>query len=222
MSNILSERSSNILVSPEKKDNKDSKETPKSLEYHRQILESRLKEGKSVVISLQSSTASPAKALVGIAHAHHLVTLSSASQTYVSPSDTIQSPATQKLAAFRTKHLKAWVWIVPQSFVNNTDTRFKHSAKPRSLFAKTTAKNAQSDLASTSTSTDSSQESEKSLWWNLVPHWFGWSCRGMMILVVRINVLLCWIAWTLSDDGICTVWLEFWDMDTCMNCLSAC
>jgi Spo12 family len=105
MSNILSERSSNIPVSPEKKDNKDSKEAPKSLEYHRQILESRLKEEKLVGISLQSST----RAIVGISHAHHLVSLSSASQTYVSPSDTIQSPATQKLAAFRTKHLKAWV-----------------------------------------------------------------------------------------------------------------
>jgi hypothetical protein len=106
MSNILSERSSNIPVSPEKKDNKDSKEAPKSLEYHRQILESRLKEEKLVVISLQSSTITP-QAIFGISHAHHLVTLSSASQTYVSPSDTIQSPATQKLAAFRTKHLKA-------------------------------------------------------------------------------------------------------------------
>jgi hypothetical protein len=109
MSNILSERSSNIPVSPEKKDNKDSKEAPKSLEYHRQILESRLKEEKLVGISLQSSTTTttPAGAIVGIIHAHHLVSLFSATQTYVSPSDTIQSPATQKLAAFRTKHLKA-------------------------------------------------------------------------------------------------------------------
>lgn len=117
--NILSERSSNIPVSPEKKDAKDSKEAPKSLEYHRQILESRLKEEKLVPgISLQSSSsttatattttgAAAAKVIPGIAHAHHLIPFSSAEKTYVSPSDTIQSPATQKLAAFRTKHLKA-------------------------------------------------------------------------------------------------------------------
>lgn len=113
--NVLSERSSNIPVSPEKKDMKDSKEAPKSLDYHRQILESRLKEERLVLgISLQSSsptttttTTSPTKLVPGIAHAHHLIPLSSASQTYVSPSDTIQSPATQKLAAFRTKHIKA-------------------------------------------------------------------------------------------------------------------
>lgn len=107
MSNILSERSSNIPVSPEKKDNKDSKEAPKSLEYHRQILESRLKEEKLVDHSLPPSRPTPSGARVGISHAHHLVTCSSADQTYVSPSDTIQSPATQKLAAFRNKHLKA-------------------------------------------------------------------------------------------------------------------
>ncbi|QDS70365.1 hypothetical protein FKW77_009065 [Venturia effusa] len=166
--NILSERSSNIPISPEKKDTKDPKKeapapAPKSLEYHRQMLESRLKEDKLVPgISLQSSSSLNTDAATGttgttnagvgvgvtkvvvpgIAHAHHLVALSSSSQTYVSPSDTIQSPATQKLAAFRTKHIKA--------------------AKPRSLFAKTTAKNA-GDLASTSTSTTSSQESQKDM-----------------------------------------------------------
>ncbi|TLD23582.1 hypothetical protein E2P81_ATG08926 [Venturia nashicola] len=152
--NVLSERCSNIPVSPEKKDAKDSKEAPKSLEYHRQMLESRLKGEKLVPdISLQSSSstnattttttnssgagAGVAKVVPGITHAYRFLPLSSAEKAYVSPSDTIQSPATQKLAAFRTKHLKA--------------------AKPRSLFAKTTTKNA-GDLASTSTSTNSSQD----------------------------------------------------------------
>lgn len=117
--NVLSERSSNIPVSPEKKDATDSKEAPKSLEYHRQILESRLKEEKLVPnISIQPSSPTTAattdsaggaaKVIPGFTHhAHHLLPISSAEKTYVSPSDTIQSPATQKLAAFRTKHLKA-------------------------------------------------------------------------------------------------------------------
>ncbi|TID16067.1 hypothetical protein E6O75_ATG09125 [Venturia nashicola] len=151
--NVLSERCSNIPVSPEKKDAKDSKEAPKSLEYHRQMLESRLKGEKLVPdISLQSSSSTNATTtttttttnssgagagVAKVAHAYRFLPLSSAEKAYVSPSDTIQSPATQKLAAFRTKHLKA--------------------AKPRSLFAKTTTKNA-GDLASTSTSTNSSQD----------------------------------------------------------------
>ncbi|KAF2095062.1 hypothetical protein NA57DRAFT_79551 [Rhizodiscina lignyota] len=85
---VLSERDANVpstSTSP-------TKEAPKSMEYHRQMLESRLKDDKT-------------------------------QQTYISPSDTIMSPASQKLAAFKNKHIAK-------------------SVKSKSLFAKAMTKNA--------------------------------------------------------------------------------
>ncbi|MCJ1339378.1 hypothetical protein MMC09_004667 [Bachmanniomyces sp. S44760] len=63
---------------------------PKSMDYHRQVLASRLEEDK-------------------------------AKPTYISPSDTIMSPCTKKLSAYKNKHFM--------------------KAKPQSLFAKTSSKN---------------------------------------------------------------------------------
>ncbi|KAL9135299.1 MAG: hypothetical protein Q9175_003521 [Cornicularia normoerica] len=63
----------------------------KSMEYHRQVLQSRLEEDKGLDE-------------VG------------AKQVYVSPSDTIMSPCTAKLSAYKSKHFG--------------------KAKPQSLFAK--------------------------------------------------------------------------------------
>ncbi|TVY40460.1 hypothetical protein LOCC1_G005725 [Lachnellula occidentalis] len=62
----------------------------KSMEYHRQVLQSKLEEGQG-------------------------------KETYVSPSDTIMSPCTAKLSAYRSKQVG--------------------KTKPKSLFAKTSAKN---------------------------------------------------------------------------------
>ncbi|KAF2142895.1 uncharacterized protein K452DRAFT_286531 [Aplosporella prunicola CBS 121167] len=85
---VLSDRDTNA---PMKATNVDDGK-PKSMEYHRQMLESKMKNGQME------------------------------EQTYVSPSDGIQSPATQKLAAFKTKHgLK--------------------KAKPQSLFGKMASRN---------------------------------------------------------------------------------
>ncbi|TVY83443.1 hypothetical protein LSUE1_G002149 [Lachnellula suecica] len=62
----------------------------KSMEYHRQVLQSKLDDGQG-------------------------------QQTYISPSDNIMSPCTAKLSAYRSKQVG--------------------KAKPKSLFAKTSAKN---------------------------------------------------------------------------------
>ncbi|TVY41500.1 hypothetical protein LSUB1_G002673 [Lachnellula subtilissima] len=62
----------------------------KSMEYHRQVLQSKLEDGQG-------------------------------KQTYISPSDNIMSPCTAKLSAYRSKQVG--------------------KAKPKSLFAKTSAKN---------------------------------------------------------------------------------
>ncbi|KAF2404164.1 hypothetical protein EJ06DRAFT_526260 [Trichodelitschia bisporula] len=85
-SNVLFERDTNVKPSMEASNNVK----PQSMEFHRQVLESKLKNGSQ--------------------------------QTYISPSDTIMSPATEKLAAFKNK-------------------RLSKSMKPQSLFAKATANN---------------------------------------------------------------------------------
>ncbi|KAG0648362.1 bns1 [Hyphodiscus hymeniophilus] len=68
----------------------DAKPEVKSMEYHRQVLQSKLEESQG-------------------------------KQTYISPSDTIMSPCTAKLSAYRSKQVG--------------------KAKPKSLFAKTSSKN---------------------------------------------------------------------------------
>ncbi|KAI6714235.1 hypothetical protein JHW43_003182 [Diplocarpon mali] len=68
----------------------DTKSEVKSMEYHRQVLQSKMEESKG-------------------------------KQTYISPSDTIMSPCTAKLSAYRSKQVG--------------------KAKPKSLFAKTSTKN---------------------------------------------------------------------------------
>ncbi|KAF2205170.1 hypothetical protein GQ43DRAFT_477626 [Delitschia confertaspora ATCC 74209] len=88
-SHVLASRDTNAQPQPSTEPEK--KQEPKSLEYHRQVLESRLKDGQD-------------------------------QQTYVSPSDEIMSPATQKLNAFRNKHVM-------------------QKSKPKTLFAKTSTKN---------------------------------------------------------------------------------
>ncbi|OCK75117.1 hypothetical protein K432DRAFT_386391 [Lepidopterella palustris CBS 459.81] len=87
-SNILADRDRNLQP---KTNSSAEKEKPKTMEYHRQVLESRLKSGH-------------------------------AEQTYISPSDEIMSPATQKLNAFRNKHVMK-------------------KSKPQTLFAKASSKN---------------------------------------------------------------------------------
>jgi len=88
-STVLADRDINATASASQQPT-NAKPDVKSMEYHRQILQSKLDEGQ-------------------------------AKQTYISPSDTIMSPCTAKLSAYRSKQVG--------------------KAKPRSLFAKTSTKN---------------------------------------------------------------------------------
>ncbi|KAH7393318.1 hypothetical protein BKA64DRAFT_83339 [Cadophora sp. MPI-SDFR-AT-0126] len=88
-SNVLADRDVNAAAQNKVVD-MDAKPDVKSMEYHRQVLQSKLEENK-------------------------------AEATYISPSDNIMSPCTAKLSAYRNKQVG--------------------KAKPRSLFAKTSAKN---------------------------------------------------------------------------------
>ncbi|PMD14791.1 hypothetical protein NA56DRAFT_609677 [Hyaloscypha hepaticicola] len=89
-STVLADRDLNTERVGEKGASLEAKADVKSMEYHRQVLQSKLDEGKG-------------------------------QQTYISPSDTIMSPCTAKLSAYRNKQVG--------------------KAKPRSLFAKASAKN---------------------------------------------------------------------------------
>ncbi|KAF2418920.1 hypothetical protein EJ08DRAFT_48109 [Tothia fuscella] len=126
-STILTERDTNVKQPVAVPNTGDDKPNVKSMEYHRQVLESRLKEGKSVTSSHSSLDNNPQAA-----EAVQDFEITENQQTYISPSDTIQSPATQKLAAFKNKHIKA--------------------ARPQSLFAKTASKNV--DAATARNNTD--------------------------------------------------------------------
>ncbi|KAF1995107.1 hypothetical protein P154DRAFT_500773 [Amniculicola lignicola CBS 123094] len=95
-SNVLTARDSNLQLKPA-----SSPEKPKSLEYHRQILEARVKSGQT--------------------------------ETYISPSDEIMSPATQKLANFRNKH--AMTKSKPTTLFKKTSTKNFETAKGAAMFA---------------------------------------------------------------------------------------
>ncbi|KAH8598305.1 hypothetical protein B0O99DRAFT_684343 [Bisporella sp. PMI_857] len=87
MSGVLADKDVNATTAAQQP--VEGKEV-KSMEYHRQVLQSKLDEGQG-------------------------------KQLYISPSDSIQSPCTQKLSAYRNKQVG--------------------KAKPKSLFAKASSKN---------------------------------------------------------------------------------
>ncbi|KAF2715187.1 hypothetical protein K504DRAFT_336723, partial [Pleomassaria siparia CBS 279.74] len=89
-SNVLTNRDTNTQL---KAAHSPEEQKQKSLEYHRQILESRMQSGQP--------------------------------QQYISPSDEIMSPASQKLSNFRNKHISK-------------------KSKPQTLFKKTSTKNFES------------------------------------------------------------------------------
>ncbi|RDL35241.1 Uncharacterized protein BP5553_07172 [Venustampulla echinocandica] len=90
-SNVLADKDINTSAPEAGGAKMDGKADVKSMDYHRQVLQSKLDQGQ-------------------------------AKQSYVSPSDNIMSPCTAKLSAYRNKQIGKAV-------------------KPKSLFAKTSAKN---------------------------------------------------------------------------------
>ncbi|KAF2128643.1 hypothetical protein P153DRAFT_397691 [Dothidotthia symphoricarpi CBS 119687] len=97
-SNVLSNRDTNTQVKPTLSPEQDQ---PKSLEYHRQVLHSRMQDEPE--------------------------------QKYVSPSDEIMSPATQKLSDFRSKHVMKK--SKPQTLFKKTSSKNFDTAKGASMFA---------------------------------------------------------------------------------------
>lgn len=88
---------------------------PKTMEYHRQVLQSRIDEDKYVqppcfTLSTEYLAMHMAfvykdsvdEALITTCLTYHSPARSK--QTYISPSDTIMSPCTAKLSAYKSKH----------------------------------------------------------------------------------------------------------------------
>ncbi|KAI9760203.1 MAG: hypothetical protein M4579_001819 [Chaenotheca gracillima] len=108
---VLSDRDTNAPLGATS-DIKGGKPDINSMDYHRQMLQSKLKEESS-------------------------------DQKYISPSDNIMSPCTEKLSAYRNKHFK--------------------KIKPQSLFAKTSSKNiGKADASSSAESSDKETTSSSS------------------------------------------------------------
>ncbi|KAK5662759.1 hypothetical protein OQA88_6166 [Cercophora sp. LCS_1] len=93
MSGVLAAKDVNASMASAQVDAETGKPDVKSMEYHRQVLQSKMEQGES--------------------------------KTYISPSDTIMSPCTAKLSAFRNKQVG--------------------KVKPKSLFAQASAKKLEGD-----------------------------------------------------------------------------
>jgi hypothetical protein len=89
-SNVLADRDINATVqaAPE---TMDGKVDVKSMEYHRQVLQSKIDQQQYIIPILLSR--------------HQLTVIDRGKQSYISPSDTIMSPCTQKLSAYRNKQV---------------------------------------------------------------------------------------------------------------------
>ncbi|GAB0133793.1 hypothetical protein EsDP_00002189 [Epichloe bromicola] len=123
MSGILGDRDVNAPV-----EHHQSGKDVKSMEYHRQVFQSKMAAEPYVVLALSSSSSSSSRqenrtrgSLSGcIASTSRLTDAVYRTKQYVSPSDNIMSPCTAKINALRNKHAS--------------------KAKPKSLFAQASVK----------------------------------------------------------------------------------
>lgn len=84
--NVLSDRDVNVSAPQQQASNNGD---IKSMEYHRQMLQNKLEEESYVLSTIMLSTTTNM--------------INSGEQKYVSPSDTIMSPASAKLSAYKNK-----------------------------------------------------------------------------------------------------------------------
>lgn len=96
-STVLSDRDVNTSGAGANGAAQEAKADIKSMEYHRQVLQSKLDEGKYVIFFFYSQV----REWRGI-----WLTRNRGKQTYISPSDTIMSPCTAKLSAYRSKQVR--------------------------------------------------------------------------------------------------------------------
>ncbi|KAF5131032.1 hypothetical protein E5D57_007381 [Metarhizium anisopliae] len=109
MSAVLGNKDVNAVM-----DQQNAAKDVKSMEYHRQVFQSKMAAETYVLLS------SPAAARQRLGPRAPLADAASRTKQYVSPSDNIMSPCTAKINALRNKHAS--------------------KAKPKSLFAQASVK----------------------------------------------------------------------------------
>ncbi|EXV00199.1 Spo12 family protein [Metarhizium robertsii] len=109
MSAVLGDKDVNAVM-----DQQNAAKDVKSMEYHRQVFQSKMAAETYVLLS------SPAAARQRLGPCDRLADAASRTKQYVSPSDNIMSPCTAKINALRNKHAS--------------------KAKPKSLFAQASVK----------------------------------------------------------------------------------
>ncbi|KID86882.1 spo12-like protein [Metarhizium guizhouense ARSEF 977] len=109
MSAVLGDKDVNATM-----DQQNAAKDVKSMEYHRQVFQSKMAAETYVLLS------SPAAARQRLGPRARLADAASRTKQYVSPSDNIMSPCTAKINALRNKHAS--------------------KAKPKSLFAQASVK----------------------------------------------------------------------------------
>lgn len=146
-SNVLGNKDINAPIMSEQDQVLRTKDI-KSMEYHREVLKSKMEERyASLLLSLLS--------LSLIVHFELTSSTScSSSKQYVSPSDNIMSPCSAKLNALRNKHASKFVSHMdtqplssPTCIYMNANLPSSSRAKPKSLFAQASAKKLQGESA---------------------------------------------------------------------------
>lgn len=93
MSAVLGDKDVNAVM-----DQQNAAKDVKSMEYHRQVFQSKMAAETYVLLS------SPAAARQRLGPRARLADAASRTKQYVSPSDNIMSPCTAKINALRNKH----------------------------------------------------------------------------------------------------------------------
>jgi hypothetical protein len=97
-STVLADRDVNTSGAGANTAQQEAKADVKSMEYHRQVLQSKLDEGKYVDFLFKPRFVEFGRPFADCVR-------NSGKQTYISPSDTIMSPCTAKLSAYRSKQV---------------------------------------------------------------------------------------------------------------------
>lgn len=115
--NVLAEKDRNVTVQGQQQqqqqaqDGLPNKPEMKSLEHHRQVLQSKIQEGYAPSpLPATTTTTTSCKSLFANPD---LLPRHSQTQVYISPSDNIMSPCTAKLNALRGKQVCRYVTKLP-------------------------------------------------------------------------------------------------------------
>ena len=138
------------LAQQQQSQDPNSKPDVKSMEYHRQVFQSKMEEEDEYVLLASDPFCWLLRCYYDcFANVARSLSPFHSSNKYISPSDNIMSPCTAKLSAFRNKQVGKYVVTPLLGFVMRNITLFMLTrslslpstrVKPKSLFAQASAK----------------------------------------------------------------------------------